>query len=72
MNRLIFSTFKRGSKTYFYSSIFFSKEVRDDVFALYSFVRKADNFVDVVPQLKDEFYFFKNDYVSIIQYFLNL
>jgi phytoene synthase len=66
MNRLIFNTFKRGSKTYFYSSIFFSKEVRDDVFALYSFVRKADNFVDVMPQLKDEFYFFKDTYYNAL------
>jgi 15-cis-phytoene synthase len=67
MNRLIFNTFKRGSKTYFYSSIFFSKEVREDVFALYSFVRKADNFVDVMPQMKDEFYLFKNAYYNALQ-----
>ncbi len=67
MNRIIFNTFKRGSKTYFYSSIFFSKEVRDDVFALYSFVRKADNFVDVMPQLKDEFYRFKDAYDNALQ-----
>ncbi|MBN1255730.1 MAG: phytoene/squalene synthase family protein [Deltaproteobacteria bacterium] len=67
MNRLIFNTFKRGSKTYFYSSIFFSKEVRDDVFALYSFVRKADNFVDVMPQMKDEFYRFKDAYYNALQ-----
>jgi phytoene synthase len=66
MNRIIFNTFKRGSKTYFYSSIFFSKEVRDNVFVLYSFVRKADNFVDVVPQQKDEFYRFKDDYYNAL------
>jgi phytoene synthase len=67
MNRIIFNTFKRGSKTYFYSSIFFSKEVRDNVFVLYSFVRKTDNFVDVVPQLKDEFYRFKDAYYEALQ-----
>jgi phytoene synthase len=67
MNRIIFNTFKRGSKTYFYSSIFFSKEARDDVFSLYSFVRKADNFVDVVPQLRDEFYCFKDAYYKTLQ-----
>jgi phytoene synthase len=67
MNRIIFNTFKRGSKTYFYSSIFFSKEVRDNVFTLYSFVRKADNFVDVVPQRKDEFYRFKDAYYNALQ-----
>jgi phytoene synthase len=67
MKRIIFNTFKRGSKTYFYSSIFFSKEVRDNVFALYSFVRKADNFVDVIPQQKDEFYRFKDAYYKTLQ-----
>lgn len=67
MNRLIFNTFKRGSTTYFYSSIFFSKEVRDDVFTLYSFVRKADNFVDVIPQLEDEFYRFKDAYDNALE-----
>jgi phytoene synthase len=67
MNRIIFNTFKRGSRTYFYSSIFFSKEARDSVFVLYSFVRKADNFVDVVPQLKDEFYRFKDAYYNALE-----
>ena len=66
MNRIIFNTFKRGSKTYFYSSIFFSKEARNDVFALYSFVRKADNFVDVMPQQKEAFYHFKDAYYSVL------
>jgi phytoene synthase len=67
MNKIIFNTFKQGSKTYFYSSIFFSKEVRDDVFALYSFVRKADNFVDVVPQMEDDFYRFKKAYDNALR-----
>ncbi|TXT66259.1 MAG: Phytoene synthase [Promethearchaeota archaeon] len=47
--------FKRGSKTYFNSSIFFPKSVRKDVFILYGFVRVADDFVDVVPQKKEDF-----------------
>ncbi|MBN1391070.1 MAG: phytoene/squalene synthase family protein [Candidatus Thermoplasmatota archaeon] len=51
----IYRIFKRGSRTYFYNSLFFPKEVREDVFILYSFVREADNFVDAVPQKKDEF-----------------
>ena len=42
--------FKNGSTTYYFSSKFFSKSVRDDVFKLYSFVRIADNFVDIIPQ----------------------
>lgn len=66
MKRIIFNTFKRGSKTYFYSSIFFSKEARDDVFSLYSFVRKADNFVDVMPQQKEAFYRFKDAYYNAL------
>ncbi|MGA1820445.1 MAG: phytoene/squalene synthase family protein [Thermoplasmatota archaeon] len=51
----IYNIFKKGSKTYFYNSLFFPKEVREDVFILYSFVREADNFVDAVPQKKEEF-----------------
>ncbi|MBD3212250.1 MAG: phytoene/squalene synthase family protein [Candidatus Lokiarchaeota archaeon] len=47
--------FKRGSRTYFNSSIFFPKSVRRDVFILYGFVRVADDFVDVVPQKKEDF-----------------
>lgn len=54
--------FKKGSKTYFYNSIFFPKEVRDDVFILYSFVRIADNFVDAIPQEKDSFCNFFEDF----------
>lgn len=50
-----YTIFKRGSKTYFYNSLFFPREVREDVFILYSFVRVADNFVDNVPQEKDAF-----------------
>jgi len=54
--------FKRGSKTYFNSSIFFPKSVRKDVFILYGFVRVADDFVDNIPQKKEEFYNFCNLY----------
>jgi phytoene synthase len=50
-----YDIFKKGSKTYFYNSIFFPKEVRGDVFVLYSFVRVADNLVDSIPQKKDAF-----------------
>lgn len=54
--------FQSGSRTYFYSSLFFPKEIRDDVFILYSFVRTADNFVDAIPQQKKEFYSFVDTY----------
>lgn len=42
--------FYKGSRTYFYSSLFFSGAVKRDVFTLYAFVRTADDFVDQVPQ----------------------
>ncbi|MFP4330349.1 MAG: phytoene/squalene synthase family protein [Alkalispirochaetaceae bacterium] len=45
-----YATFKTGSKTYFNSSVFFPRDVRDDVFVLYGFVRVADNYVDQIPQ----------------------
>lgn len=38
--------FKNGSTTYYWSSKFFPKNVRDDVFKLYSFVRVVDDYVD--------------------------
>ena len=56
------TTFKQGSRTYFNSSLFFPKAVREDVFALYGFVRVADDFVDSVPQNQEGFYAFKEAY----------
>ena len=47
--------FKKGSTTYYFSSKFFPKHVRQDVFKLYSFVRVADDYVDQIPQNKKEF-----------------
>lgn len=38
--------FKKGSTTYYYSSIFFGDQVRKDVFALYAYVRIVDDYVD--------------------------
>jgi phytoene synthase len=55
-------TFKQGSKTYYNSSIFFPKHVRDEVYVLYGFVRVADNYVDQVPQDAEGFYAFKDRY----------
>uniref|UniRef100_A0A7C3J5F8 Phytoene/squalene synthase family protein n=1 Tax=candidate division WOR-3 bacterium TaxID=2052148 RepID=A0A7C3J5F8_UNCW3 len=62
VNRVSYEIFKKGSKTYFYSSVFFPLTVRSRVFILYTFVRKADNFVDAIPQDKEGFYKFKSDY----------
>ena len=46
----------------FYSSIFFPKKIRNDVFICYAFVRKADDLVDQPPINKEEFYQFKDNY----------
>lgn len=62
-----FQTFKRGSKTYFYSSIFFPEPLRSNVFRLYGFVRKADDFVDNIPQDREGFHAFKQAYHDAMQ-----
>lgn len=58
----LYNIFKNGSKTYFYSSLFFPSHVKSDVFVLYSFVRTADDFVDQVPQQADQFERFRSAY----------
>jgi phytoene synthase len=55
-------TFRRGSKTYFNSSRLFPPPVKRDVFILYGFVRKADDFVDRVPSDMGGFYRFRESY----------
>ena len=54
--------FKAGSTTYFNSSLFFPPAMRAEVFALYGFVRVADNFVDAVPQQAEAFRRFSAQY----------
>jgi phytoene synthase len=66
INRTLFKLFKEGSKTYFYSSIFFPTYIKKDVFTLYGFVRKADNYVDSIPQDINGFYEFKNKYYDAV------
>ncbi len=51
--------FKKSSTTYYYSSLFFTGEVKKDVFTLYAFVRYADDLVDAIPAKADEFYRFR-------------
>jgi 15-cis-phytoene synthase len=62
INKELYRIFREGSKTYFYSSVFFPEEVKRDVFSLYAFVRTADNFVDAVPQQKKHFFEFKEEF----------
>jgi phytoene synthase len=54
--------FRRGSRTYFNSSRFFPRSIRDDVVILYAFVRAADNFVDANPQQEEAFHRFREVY----------
>ncbi len=67
VDKTLYNIFKEGSKTYFYSSLFFPMDVRTDVFTLYAFVRKADNFVDTIPQRKKEFYTFWNGFNAALE-----
>jgi phytoene synthase len=62
LQQVHYRTFKSGSKTYFNSSLFFPRAARQDVFALYGFVRVADNFVDCVPQDAEGFHRFRAAY----------
>jgi phytoene synthase len=64
IDKTIYTIFKKGSKTYFYSTIFFPKTVKKDVFTLYSFLRKADDYVDSIPQDAESFYAFKDRYTD--------
>ncbi len=59
--------FRKGSKTYFNSSIFFPQSVRRDVFVLYAFVRTADDFVDEIPQNPEGFYRFREEYRKAVE-----
>lgn len=58
----LYQIFKNGSKTYFYSSLFFPNDVKTDVFILYGFVRTADDYVDQTPPQTIQFKQFRLDY----------
>ena len=62
LDKTFLSIFRKGSRTYFYSSLFFPMHIRQEVFILYGFVRKTDNFVDIIPQDYNGFYLFKDKY----------
>ncbi len=59
--------FRSGSKTYYFSSRFFPPAVRRDVYALYGFVRVADNLVDDQPVDPAAFHAFRNAYTQALQ-----
>lgn len=66
INKTFYTIFQKGSRTYFYSSIFFPPYIKKDVFTLYGFVRKADNYVDSIPQNIDAYYEFKKKYYNAL------
>jgi phytoene synthase len=59
--------FRSGSKTYYFSSRFFPPAVRNDVYALYGFVRVADNLVDEMPVDPARFHAFRRTYTQAFQ-----
>lgn len=58
--------FRTGSRTFFVSSLFFPKDVKQDVFDLYAFVRVADDFVDAIPAQIAEYNTFKSRYYAAV------
>lgn len=56
-----FFNFNKSSKTFFYSSLYFPDDIKEDVFTLYNFMRFADNLVDSLPQKKQEFIIFRKE-----------
>lgn len=57
---------RRGSTTFFNSSLFFPRDMREDVVTLYAFVRTADDFVDRIPQDAQGFYDFRKRYQAAL------
>lgn len=54
-NQVFADITKNASKTFYNSSLLFPKNIRDDVFILYSFVRIADDLIDSKPPKIKEF-----------------
>lgn len=73
---------RKASKTFFLSSLLFPKEIRNDIYILYSFLRVSDDMVDVNPPNVERYTKFKeetqrafeNDHVdnAIINAFVSL
>ena len=60
------SIFRAGSRTYYNSALFFPRQIRNSVAIIYAFVRKADNYVDKIPQDREGFYEFRTKYEKSI------
>lgn len=58
--------FRKGSRTYYWSSKFFPQPYKDDVFTLYAYVRTADDYVDAIPARKQDFLLFKKETIAAL------
>ncbi len=58
---------RRGSTTFYNSTLFFPLQVRRDVVRLYAFVRNADDYVDSVPQDREGFLAFRAQHRTAMQ-----
>ncbi|MFN4212792.1 MAG: squalene/phytoene synthase family protein [Microgenomates group bacterium] len=58
---------KKNTKTFYYSTLFFPKKIRDEIFILYSFVRIIDNFVDEKKPNKKNFYLYKKKLNQVLK-----
>lgn len=68
MGALQQSLFKKSSKTFYYSTLFFPRYMRSDIHDLYAFVRTADDYVDTLPQDREAFYRFRNNALSALDH----
>lgn len=66
MHTLQQKIFKKSSKTFYYSTLFFPKHTQTDVHKLYAFVRTADDFVDSLEQNWTGFYHFRDESLYFI------
>lgn len=52
---------KQATTTFYWAITLFPKDIQDDIFLLYAFVRTVDDFVDAQPPQKEKFYLFKKE-----------
>lgn len=60
--QFFYDILKKSSKTFYYSTLLFPKEQRDDVAVLYAFLRTVDDFVDAIPSQQEQYFEFKKEY----------
>jgi len=58
---------RSASKTFYFASLFFPKNVRNDVYVLYAFLRISDDLVDAIPPRLAEYELFKKNTIAAIE-----